>query len=420
MNSLFRKEVLDHKTSSYVGHVVISTPIGYKVLVSIFATFGIIVLLFVFLGSFTKKVKVMGQVLPKSGLVKIYSTQSGQIENIYVNETMKVSKGENLLEISSPLYSKEINIRNSILAESKSRKMMLIDEIQKLKLINLENLNRLRSEEESLLKEINNSNFVIANTMQKVRIAKNNYERYSLLYKQSAVSMEELEVRENTYIDLDNQVKLLNNDLMKLKQDLIKKSLEVKSLQKQQENNISSLERDLSVVTQENIQNQLNSSQIIKSPIDGTVSIVNIEKGQNVDLNKTLISIVPQNEELICFLYVPSNAIGFIKIGSKVSVRYQAYPYQKFGIAKAKITNISISPIPSTELNSMGIIPVQNITNNEPIYIIKASLDKQTITVYGEEITLKSGMLLDADIRLENRKLYEWALEPLYTISGTL
>lgn len=420
MNSLFRKEVFETKTSNYVGHVVISTPIGYKVLISIFAFFAIIVLCFVFLGTFTKKVRVMGQVLPKSGLVRIYSTQLGQIENIYIKENMKVNKGDNLLEIASPLYSKEMNIRNSLLEESKNRKLMLIGEIQKLKLINMENINRLKNEEEGLQKEINNTNFVISNILLKMKIAKNNYERYLLLYKQSAVSLEELEVRENTYIDLDNQVKVLNNDLMKLNQDLIKKNIEVMSIQKQQENNISSLERDLSIINQENIQNQLNSSQVIKSPIDGTVSIINIEKGQNVELNKSLVSIVPKDEELICLLYVPSNAIGFVKIGSEVSVRYQAYPYQKFGIAKAKVTNISISPIPSSELNTLGIIPAQNIANNEPIYIIKALLNKQTITVYGKEVVLKSGMLLDADIRLETRKIYEWALEPLYTISGTL
>ncbi|SST67271.1 type I secretion membrane fusion protein, HlyD family [Acinetobacter baumannii] len=61
---------------------------------------------------------------------------------------------------------------------------------------------------------------------------------------------------------------------------------------------------------------------------------------------------------------------------------------------------------------------MDSILNNEPIYLVKVKLEKQTIAVYGENIPLKSGMLLEADIKLDTRKIYEWILEPLYTISG--
>jgi membrane fusion protein len=33
---------------------------------------------------------------------------------------------------------------------------------------------------------------------------------------------------------------------------------------------------------------------------------------------------------------------------------------------------------------------------------------------------LKSGMLVDASVLLERRRLYEWVLEPLFSISGRL
>lgn len=420
MNNLFRKEVLKNKTSSYVGHVVISTPIGYKTLVLIFSFIGVVILVFVFFGSYTKKVKVMGQIVPKNGLVKVYSTQPGQIENILVSENSSVKKGHNLLKIISPLYYKDIDVKNSILEESKKREYMLKNEIEKIKVINSENINKLINESESIKEEIRNINLLISNNLNKLNISKKNYERYLFLYKNSAVSLEELENKENLSIDLDNQIKLLQNDLMKLKKDFDKKGIEIISLKNQQDNNVSVVTRELSNISQENIQNEINSSQLIKSPIDGVISIINIERGQNIDLNKTLIAIVPNNTSLICLLYVPSKAIGFVKIGSEVSIRYQAYPYQKFGIAKAKISNISISPIPSSELNTLGVIPDQSILNNEPMYIIKATLDKESMTVYGKEIKLKSGMLLDADIKLDTRKIYEWILEPLYTISGSL
>lgn len=37
---------------------------------------------------------------------------------------------------------------------------------------------------------------------------------------------------------------------------------------------------------------------------------------------------------------------------------------------------------------------------------------------YGKPQLLQSGMLLDADILQESRRLYEWVLEPLYSLTG--
>jgi membrane fusion protein len=45
-------------------------------------------------------------------------------------------------------------------------------------------------------------------------------------------------------------------------------------------------------------------------------------------------------------------------------------------------------------------------------------LKQQSILAYGESVSLKPGMVLDASIILEHRRLYEWILEPLFSISG--
>jgi membrane fusion protein len=37
---------------------------------------------------------------------------------------------------------------------------------------------------------------------------------------------------------------------------------------------------------------------------------------------------------------------------------------------------------------------------------------------YGAEQPLQAGMQLDADVILENRRLWEWMLEPLFTVTG--
>jgi membrane fusion protein len=45
-------------------------------------------------------------------------------------------------------------------------------------------------------------------------------------------------------------------------------------------------------------------------------------------------------------------------------------------------------------------------------------LKQQSVFAYGKPVNLKPGMLLEASIILEHRRLYEWVLEPLFSIAG--
>jgi membrane fusion protein len=58
--------------------------------------------------------------------------------------------------------------------------------------------------------------------------------------------------------------------------------------------------------------------------------------------------------------------------------------------------------------------------NGEAFYRITVDLSSQTILAYGKGQDLQAGMLVDADILQERRQLYEWVLEPLFSLTGKL
>ena len=99
-------------------------------------------------------------------------------------------------------------------------------------------------------------------------------------------------------------------------------------------------------------------------------------------------------------------------------MRYQAYPYQKFGHAEGHVISIAQTALGAQEWSNLGNIFTQTTQVNEPVYLIKVKLDKQHIRVYGTEKKLQIGMVLEADILHENKKLYEWILDPLYQVIG--
>jgi len=54
----------------------------------------------------------------------------------------------------------------------------------------------------------------------------------------------------------------------------------------------------------------------------------------------------------------------------------------------------------------------------DPVYRVTVRLKDQRINAYGTQHALKPGMLAEADIVQDTRKLWEWALEPLFSVSG--
>ena len=117
-------------------------------------------------------------------------------------------------------------------------------------------------------------------------------------------------------------------------------------------------------------------------------------------------------------MFCPSRAVGFLQPGQRVLLRYQAYPYQKFGHYDGVLENISRSAINPSALPSQLTGLTSLFGSSEPVYSITVSLKSQTITAYGAPVALQAGMLLEADVVIERRRLVEWVLDPLYTLTG--
>ncbi|HYS13329.1 MAG TPA: HlyD family secretion protein, partial [Burkholderiaceae bacterium] len=124
-----------------------------------------------------------------------------------------------------------------------------------------------------------------------------------------------------------------------------------------------------------------------------------------------LLSILPADAVLEAKLLVPSRAIGFIAAGDQVSVRYQAFPYQRFGSFKGRVTAIPRTMTAPNEAETP-------VALNESVYRVTVALDDQRVRGARIDVALQAGMLLDADIWLERRRLVEWLFEPLFTVAG--
>ena len=111
------------------------------------------------------------------------------------------------------------------------------------------------------------------------------------------------------------------------------------------------------------------------------------------------MSIVPSNTPLIVEASLLNKDVGFVEIGQEVSVKFDTFPFQKYGTLKGKVMNISPDAV---EDEKMGTV-----------YKLKISLEKQQMIVNGQNVNIVPGMTVSAEIKTGERRIIEFFLEPV-------
>jgi len=150
----------------------------------------------------------------------------------------------------------------------------------------------------------------------------------------------------------------------------------------------------------------------IRAPEDGTISVLIALPGDHVAAETALVSIIPEGSKLEGVLFVPTSKIGFVKPGQKVLLKYAAYSYQRFGLYEAIVDRIDKSMLNPQDVK---FLPFKV---EEGFYRVIVTLQKQTVTVYGEPHPLTAGMLFDGVILGEKRNIWEWVMDPIYSLRG--
>lgn len=98
-------------------------------------------------------------------------------------------------------------------------------------------------------------------------------------------------------------------------------------------------------------------------------------------------------------------------------LRYAAYPYQKFGLARGEVVEVSQTPIAPQDLpagQQQALLLAAQA--NEPLYRIAVNLARQSIEAQGMTQMLRPGMALEADVVQDKRAVWEWLFEPLISM----
>lgn len=411
---LFRSEALAHKKDHLHGDVLIARSPTIRFLVCVTVVFAIAVACFAYWGQYNRKEHVVGYLMPTHGMIRLFSPQIGIVLEKYVTEGQTVTKGEALLVISSERATMTTGeTQAAMLAQLKQRRDSLQLELSKQQEIDTLTSNSIAGRIHGLETEIREAKAQLNLQTRRVSSGKRKMARYERLKTQGFISDAGMQKEEEELIDQQNRLLQVRQNITSLTRKLDAARVELPSSNLKRTTNTAAIERQISELEQQLTEADVRRSVVLTAPADGTVTTILAEIGQAVNPDKLLLSILPTGAKLQAQLLVPTRAAGFIKPTQKVALRYRAFPYQRFGHHLSEVLEIGRTVIRPNEAR----LPV---AIEEPVYRVTVRLPQQQVQAYGQAMPLKAGMLLDADIHIDRRRLIEWVFDPLLSITGRL
>ncbi|MDO6461248.1 HlyD family efflux transporter periplasmic adaptor subunit [Granulosicoccaceae sp. 1_MG-2023] len=254
-------------------------------------------------------------------------------------------------------------------------------------------------------------------------IAQNNYKRVNDLFVSRDVTvterdqaLERLNSAKKSVFDAESRVAEIGIALQTARSELAKfqDQLQTEKLQReiaqvteQRKREISRLDEQIAGINRrlDQASNQEGATYIdnkatYSSFFDGVITEVHVNRGEMIRAGTPLVTLVRDTAVLEAHAWVSNQDIGRLKRGQEVKIKYFAYPYQEYGIARGLTSFIATTP---------GGAP-----GRETMYLIKVALEKDTISRPGGAIKpLEIGLEGIAEFKTGEKRFIEILFSPI-------
>ena len=144
----------------------------------------------------------------------------------------------------------------------------------------------------------------------------------------------------------------------------------------------------------------------LKSPADAVVlEIAKLSQGSVAQGGSMLFTLVPLSAELEAEVQIDSVDVGYVKLGDKVQLKFDAYPYQKHGTLESQVRTISEDAF---RRDAAAQQP-----GAEAYYLSRMGLGSEQLKNMPRQARLLPGMTLSAEIIVGKRSVISYLLWPL-------
>jgi hemolysin D len=136
------------------------------------------------------------------------------------------------------------------------------------------------------------------------------------------------------------------------------------------------------------------------APVNGMVSTLNIHRiGEVTQAGQTFAEIIPNNTPLVMSAMLPDQEAGLVQQGMKVQLKFDAFPYQDYGILSGRVLSVS----PDAKVDE----------HQGSVYQVEIALDKTYVTHNQQRISFKPGQTASAEIVTSRQRIVDVLLDPI-------
>lgn len=408
--NLFRSEATSAATNRF-GYPVRPLGTGTAVLTAFLTSLFVCLILFLTFGRYARKETVPGVIQHAQGSAPVTMLSSGVISEVLVTEGESVTTGTPILRFAAdPRVSKD-GARpvalSGLITEGAAREADALSDQADAEVRALSrSLDDLHARRDGLRADQENLTQSLALQKERVRLSEETLAAGRALYEQQLFAALQLRQREEAVIAARQALGALERQIRQNVALLEQADAEEGRLLAQTAQSRAQVARARAQFDQRRAEQLAAQGTVVVASRAGKVVALQARPGASALPGQAIAVIVPEGAPLQAELWVPSRAAGFVRVGARVRLMYDAFPYQKFGVGHGKV--ISVAGAPTNPLD----LPVP-IETREALYRIVVRIDDAAVNGYGQRWTLAPGMRLAADMILDERNLWEWLLDPL-------
>ena len=421
-NGLFRQEAINYQKAKWMGKALLIK--GYSAwFVFLLSIIFIIIFIFaVIFGTYTRRINVPGEITTQPRAINLFSTQQGFIINSHVKVGDKVKKGDPIYELDVSQTTQLGNVTQKTIESINNQIKNISEIIETLKENKQITLNALKQQIDEYNKFHQDSLLLVKNAEKGMSEMYESMQNYADYQKKGLINNEQFNNQRYLYYQQQNSYQFLQNQIIQENLSIIQLNSELVTKIADFDNKISEYQFQLNALQRQLTEVNAKGTLIVSAPSDGRIESLSVTEGQMVKTDDSLAQLIPANTDSYnLVLWAPNESVPYISINDKINIRYEAYPYQRFGQFSGKIMSISNVPASSQEMSTYSSSPLsRNNINYQAYYKVIVSLDKQQMAKFNNKIKLTNGMKADITLFLEKRPIYQWMLSPFYDIQKSI
>lgn len=354
-------------------------------------------LLFGLVADFDRVATVRGTVTPASGVSRLVAPQPGIVTAVLVRQGAELRRGEPMLRIASTALLPSGTAASAARLAAFGRQQQIAREGMgvEARRAGAESA-RLREQMAQLATSQRSLDSQVA--LQRQRIASNELRLRNLapLRERGYVSVVTYQQQEEMVLTLRQQLAELEERRAAAGHELGQLRLRTAELDAESRRTTLQSAATLAELERGAADAQTDAEILLAAPVAGRVAALHVLPGRSVAAAEELATMV-QSDALEATLLVPSSAVGALRPGQAVVLRYDAFPYQRYGVGRGIVKEIAATVSPATGEDGAA-----------PAYRVRVALARN-----GAPFALRPDMSLTASIVIERRSLIDWLLAPL-------